>query len=184
MKLHFSPILTIDVGRSGSLVIIVIRELSISLSDDGDGTTFIVIRVTLVESLSPAHQTIAQEVIEKCLPYSGNSRRIGITGVPGAGKSTSIDAFGLHVLKDGGKLAVLAIDPSSERTKGSILGDKTAQFLVNGLKHPVTGLLTAFLLKISVFFNEIEVTVNHFPYFFDAEVIISGIAEHFRHPPR
>ncbi len=81
--------------------------------------------VTLVESLSADHQTIAQEVIEKCLPYSGNSRRIGITGVPGAGKSTSIDVFGLHVLKDGGKLAVLAIDPSSERTKGSILGDKT-----------------------------------------------------------
>lgn len=81
--------------------------------------------VTLVESLSADHQTLAQEVIEKCLPYSGNSRRIGITGVPGAGKSTSIDAFGLHVLRDGGKLAVLAIDPSSERTKGSILGDKT-----------------------------------------------------------
>lgn len=81
--------------------------------------------VTLVESLSPSHQTLAQEVIEKCLPYSGDSRRIGITGVPGAGKSTSIDVFGLHVLKDGGKLAVLAIDPSSERTKGSILGDKT-----------------------------------------------------------
>ena len=81
--------------------------------------------VTLVESLHPDHQAIAQEVIEKCLPYSGNSRRIGITGVPGAGKSTSIDVFGLHVLKDGGKLAVLAIDPSSERTKGSILGDKT-----------------------------------------------------------
>ena len=81
--------------------------------------------VTLVESLSPDHHAVAQEVIEKCLPYSGNSRRIGITGVPGAGKSTSIDVFGLHVLKDGGKLAVLAIDPSSERTKGSILGDKT-----------------------------------------------------------
>jgi len=81
--------------------------------------------VTLVESQAPAHQSIAQEVIEKCLPYSGNSRRIGITGVPGAGKSTSIDVFGLHVLRDGGKLAVLAIDPSSERTKGSILGDKT-----------------------------------------------------------
>ncbi len=81
--------------------------------------------VTLVESLSPDHQAIAQEVIEKCLPHSGNSRRIGITGVPGAGKSTSIDSFGLHVLKQGGKLAVLAIDPSSERTKGSILGDKT-----------------------------------------------------------
>ncbi|MDE6339061.1 MAG: methylmalonyl Co-A mutase-associated GTPase MeaB [Muribaculaceae bacterium] len=81
--------------------------------------------VTLVESTADQHQAIAQEVIEKCLPYSGNSRRIGITGVPGAGKSTSIDVFGLHVLKDGGKLAVLAIDPSSERTRGSILGDKT-----------------------------------------------------------
>lgn len=82
--------------------------------------------VTMVESLSPDHQAVAQEVIEKCLPYSGNSRRIGITGVPGAGKSTSIDVFGLHVLKTpGSKLAVLAIDPSSERTKGSILGDKT-----------------------------------------------------------
>ena len=81
--------------------------------------------VTLVESVAPAHQAIAQEVIEKCLPHSGRSRRIGITGVPGAGKSTSIDVFGLHVLRNGGKLAVLAIDPSSERTKGSILGDKT-----------------------------------------------------------
>ncbi len=81
--------------------------------------------VTLVESLSPAHQAVAQEVIEKCLPHSGRSRRIGITGVPGAGKSTSIDVFGLHVLRRGGRLAVLAIDPSSERTKGSILGDKT-----------------------------------------------------------
>ena len=81
--------------------------------------------VTLVESINPEHEAIAQEVIEKCLPYSGNSRRIGITGVPGAGKSTSIDVFGLHVLRNGGKLAVLAIDPSSERTKGSILGDKT-----------------------------------------------------------
>lgn len=81
--------------------------------------------VTLVESTADHHQALAQEVIEKCLPYSGNSRRIGITGVPGAGKSTSIDVFGLHVLRDGGKLAVLAIDPSSERTQGSILGDKT-----------------------------------------------------------
>lgn len=90
----------------------------------GDITT-LARAVTLVESLSPDHQAIAQEVIEKCLPHSGHSRRIGITGVPGAGKSTSIDVFGLHVLKRGGKLAVLAIDPSSERTKGSILGDKT-----------------------------------------------------------
>ncbi|MBR4336646.1 MAG: methylmalonyl Co-A mutase-associated GTPase MeaB [Bacteroidaceae bacterium] len=82
--------------------------------------------VTLVESLLPEHQVIAQEVIEKCLPFTGQSVRIGISGVPGAGKSTSIDVFGLHVLNEyGGKLAVLAIDPSSERTKGSILGDKT-----------------------------------------------------------
>ncbi len=81
--------------------------------------------VTLVESTADHHQALAQEVIEKCLPYSGNSRRIGITGVPGAGKSTSIDAFGLHAIRNGGRLAVLAIDPSSERTLGSILGDKT-----------------------------------------------------------
>ena len=82
--------------------------------------------VTLVESLLPEHQVIAQEVIEKCLPYSGNSVRVGISGVPGAGKSTSIDVFGTHLLENyGGKLAVLAIDPSSEKTKGSILGDKT-----------------------------------------------------------
>jgi LAO/AO transport system kinase len=82
--------------------------------------------VTLVESVKPEHQTVAQEVIEKCLPHAGQSMRVGISGVPGAGKSTSIDVFGLHVLKEyGGKLAVLAIDPSSERSKGSILGDKT-----------------------------------------------------------
>ncbi len=91
----------------------------------GDVTT-LARAVTLVESTSPEHYARAQEVIEKCLPYSGNSRRIGITGVPGAGKSTSIDVFGLHVLKEpGSKLAVLAIDPSSEITRGSILGDKT-----------------------------------------------------------
>ena len=81
--------------------------------------------VTLVDSQLPEHQTVAQEVITGCLPYAGNSVRIGITGVPGSGKSTSIDTFGLHVLGRGGKLAVLAIDPSSERSKGSILGDKT-----------------------------------------------------------
>ncbi len=81
--------------------------------------------VTLVESQLPEHQAIAQEVIAGCLPHAGKSVRIGISGVPGAGKSTSIDAFGMHVLSKGSKLAVLAIDPSSERSKGSILGDKT-----------------------------------------------------------
>lgn len=81
--------------------------------------------VTLVESTIDEHQALAQEVIEKCLPYSGNSKRIGITGVPGAGKSTSIDEFGLYAIERGHRLAVLAIDPSSERSRGSILGDKT-----------------------------------------------------------
>ncbi len=81
--------------------------------------------VTLVESSKHEHQQLAQEILEKCLPFAGKSMRVGITGVPGAGKSTSIDAFGMHLLKQGHKLAVLAIDPSSERSKGSILGDKT-----------------------------------------------------------
>ncbi|MDR1102928.1 MAG: methylmalonyl Co-A mutase-associated GTPase MeaB [Tannerella sp.] len=81
--------------------------------------------VTLIESAKDEHHRQAQEIIERCLPRSGHSVRIGITGVPGAGKSTSIDAFGMYMLKEGHKLAVLAIDPSSERSKGSILGDKT-----------------------------------------------------------
>ena len=105
------------------------RQLSVSEYVDGivKGDTTILSRaVTLVESVLPEHQAVAQEVIEKCLPYAGRSIRVGISGVPGAGKSTSIDVFGLHVLEQyGGKLAVLAIDPSSERSKGSILGDKT-----------------------------------------------------------
>ena len=81
--------------------------------------------VTLVESALPEHQLIAQEVIEKCLPHAGHSVRLGITGVPGAGKSTFIEALGMLLVRGGHKLAVLAIDPSSERSKGSILGDKT-----------------------------------------------------------
>ena len=105
------------------------NELSAADMVDGilkGNVTILSQAVTLVESVNPDHHAKAQEVIEKCLPYSGNSIRIGISGVPGAGKSTSIDEFGIHVLKGhGGKLAVLAIDPSSERTKGSILGDKT-----------------------------------------------------------
>jgi len=81
--------------------------------------------VTLIESLRPDHQETAHEIIERCLPYAGRSVRWGITGVPGAGKSTSIEAFGMELIRQGRKLAVLAIDPSSERSKGSILGDKT-----------------------------------------------------------
>ena len=81
--------------------------------------------ITLIESTLEAHQSVAKELIEKSLPHSGKSIRIGITGAPGAGKSTFIDSFGSYLTKIGKKVAVLAIDPSSSKRKGSILGDKT-----------------------------------------------------------
>ncbi|MGD8747527.1 MAG: methylmalonyl Co-A mutase-associated GTPase MeaB [Balneolaceae bacterium] len=81
--------------------------------------------ITLIESTKPNHRQLGQEIIEACLPETGNSIRIGITGVPGVGKSTFIESLGNHIIEKGHKLAVLAIDPSSTRTKGSILGDKT-----------------------------------------------------------
>jgi LAO/AO transport system kinase len=81
--------------------------------------------ITLIESSLPEHYDRAQAIIEKCLPYSAKSVRIGITGVPGAGKSTFIETLGLHITSQGRKLAVLTIDPSSGQTRGSILGDKT-----------------------------------------------------------
>jgi len=81
--------------------------------------------ITLIESNLPEHYKKGQEIINACLPYSGKSIRIGITGVPGVGKSTFIESFGKIITQHKHKLAVLAIDPSSERTKGSILGDKT-----------------------------------------------------------
>lgn len=104
------------------------RQLSVDEYVDGilaGNISILSQAVTLVESSKPEHHEIAQAIINRCLPYSGNSVRIGITGVPGAGKSTSIDSFGMHLISKGHKLAVLAIDPSSERTRGSILGDKT-----------------------------------------------------------
>ena len=81
--------------------------------------------ITLLESTRLDDKTIAKELISLCLPHSGNSIRIGITGVPGVGKSTFIEAFGKILLNEGKKIAVLAIDPSSEFSGGSILGDKT-----------------------------------------------------------
>ena len=81
--------------------------------------------ITLVESSLPEHIQTAQNIVERCLPHSGKSIRIGITGVPGSGKSTFIEAMGGYLTPKGRQLAVLAIDPSSERSKGSILGDKT-----------------------------------------------------------
>jgi LAO/AO transport system kinase len=90
--------------------------------------------ITLAESSLPDHYETIQTIIEKCLPYSAKSIRIGITGVPGAGKSTFIESFGLYITEKGRKLAVLAIDPSSGQTKGSILGDKTRMEKLS--KHP------------------------------------------------
>jgi LAO/AO transport system kinase len=81
--------------------------------------------ITLVESALPEHQALAREIIRSSLPRAGKSVRIGITGVPGVGKSTFIEALGKRITASGKKLAVLAIDPSSERSGGSILGDKT-----------------------------------------------------------
>ena len=81
--------------------------------------------ITLIESKNPNHLEKANAIIKGCLPHANNSIRIGITGVPGSGKSTFIEAFGIHLTNLGKKIAVLAVDPSSSITKGSILGDKT-----------------------------------------------------------
>ena len=81
--------------------------------------------ITLLESTKLEDQQKAQQIINACLPHSGNSFRIGITGVPGVGKSTFIESFGNHIITQNKKVAVLAIDPSSEKTGGSIMGDKT-----------------------------------------------------------
>ena len=81
--------------------------------------------ITLVESKKPEHRAQAEELLKMVLPLSGKSIRIGITGVPGAGKSTFIESFGKLAIENGKKVAVLAIDPSSSINKGSILGDKT-----------------------------------------------------------
>jgi LAO/AO transport system kinase len=81
--------------------------------------------ITLVESTRADHQAHAQELLKALLPYAGSAHRIGISGVPGVGKSTFIDAFGSELTAAGHRVAVLAVDPSSTRTRGSILGDKT-----------------------------------------------------------
>ena len=104
------------------------RELSTDEYVDGilaGNITILAQAITLIESNNPTHYAQAQEIIERCLPHSGRSVRIGVTGVPGAGKSSFIEAVGNMVTSLRHKLAVLAIDPSSERSGGSILGDKT-----------------------------------------------------------
>lgn len=87
--------------------------------------TYLSRAITLVESTNEKHQEKANQILEACLPYTKNAVRIGITGVPGVGKSTFIEAFGKHLTKQHKKVAVLAVDPSSSVYKGSILGDKT-----------------------------------------------------------
>lgn len=81
--------------------------------------------ITLVESRKPAHREIAHDLLTRLLPFTGQAHRVGITGVPGVGKSTTIDQLGTNLTAAGKKVAVLAVDPSSTRTGGSILGDKT-----------------------------------------------------------
>lgn len=81
--------------------------------------------ITLIESKHPTHQELAQQIIEACLPFAGKSFRLGVTGTPGVGKSTFIEALGIYLCENGQRPAVLAIDPSSQKSKGSILGDKT-----------------------------------------------------------
>ena len=81
--------------------------------------------ITMVESNAPKHYTMAQDIVQRLLPYTGRAIRVGITGVPGAGKSTIIEALGTKLCQAGHKVAVLAVDPSSSVTGGAILGDKT-----------------------------------------------------------
>ncbi|HBZ35362.1 MAG TPA: methylmalonyl Co-A mutase-associated GTPase MeaB [Rikenellaceae bacterium] len=106
------------------------RNRNLTVKDYVEGvlagnTTLLSRAITLIESSKPEHRVVAQQVVEACQPFAVQSMRIGITGVPGVGKSTFIEAFGGLITSRGHKLAVLAIDPSSERSKGSILGDKT-----------------------------------------------------------
>lgn len=81
--------------------------------------------ITLIESTNAAHETLGQEVLQALLPRTGQSLRVGVSGAPGVGKSTFIEAFGRYLLNEGHRVAVLAIDPTSPRTGGSVLGDKT-----------------------------------------------------------
>ena len=91
----------------------------------GGDRTVLARAITLIESNAPAHFELAQELLRRLLPHTGQAMRVGITGVPGAGKSTLIEALGVHLVDKGQRVAVLAVDPTSSVTRGSILGDKT-----------------------------------------------------------
>ena len=81
--------------------------------------------ITLIESSLPSHQEMARKIIDSLLPHTGNAVRFGITGVPGVGKSTFIESIGTILVEDGHRVAVLAVDPSSRRSGGSVMADKT-----------------------------------------------------------
>ena len=91
--------------------------------------------ITLMESSLEEHREKADQVINLCVPKSGNALRIGFTGVPGVGKSSFIETFGMHLIREGRKVAVLAIDPSGKRSGGSILGDKTRMEQLSASEH-------------------------------------------------
>jgi LAO/AO transport system kinase len=117
-------------GKSGLQPRQSVKRQQLSIDDHVQGVinrdrTILARTITLIESNSLKHLQKAQEVLEKLLPYSGQSLRIGITGVPGAGKSSFIEALGCQLMERGHRLAVLAVDPSSSLSKGSVLGDKT-----------------------------------------------------------
>lgn len=109
--------------------------------------------ITLIESNAQEHAQLASEVLLKCIPYSGKSIRVGISGVPGVGKSSFIEALGKTLTAKGKKIAVLAIDPSSGRSKGSIMGDKTRMEILSADKNafirpsPTSGTLGGVALK-------------------------------------
>jgi LAO/AO transport system kinase len=117
----------------------VVRRRRLSLDDYVQGVlagdrTVLARAITLVESNSPAHMALAQEVLQQLLPHTGQSIRVGITGVPGVGKSTFIERLGCLLCKREYRVAVLAVDPSSSVTGGSILGDKTRMERLS--RHP------------------------------------------------
>ena len=87
--------------------------------------------ITLIESTRPDHRSIANDLLEKVMPHSGQAIRLGISGVPGVGKSTFVEALGNHVIDAGHRVAVLTVDPSSAISGGSILGDKTRMELLS-----------------------------------------------------
>lgn len=122
---------------AGPAIVAVKKQLSLQEYAEGilSGNRVILSRaITLLESTRADHRELAEALLEYCLPYSGKALRIGITGSPGVGKSTFIEALGIHVINEQHRLAVLAIDPSSRISKGSILGDKTRMMELSA--HP------------------------------------------------